>query len=245
MSIKTHFNNQKKYFNKEFSQVSVYTLAAWQKSYVKKIKGYVLERDYKRKTLLDIGTGQGYIAVEMAKLGMHVIACDLSDKAIENLYKYKKQYNLKSIDLLVSNAEEIPLKENSVDYIVCNALLEHLPNEQKAITNWKKILKKNGKVFITVPLSLRYVWPFLWPVTMLYDRRLGHLRRYDAGSLKRKFQLPVEHIFYTGHLAKVFGVIFSSLFGIHKFDQLLETIDEFSQKRAYGANNISIVFKKS
>ena len=244
MNIKTHYKNQKEYFNNEFSQVSTYTLAAWQKSYIEKIKQYVLDSDYRKKTRLDIGTRQGYIAVEMAQLGLNVIACDLSPKAIENLEILKKRLGLKNLKAFVCNAEEIPLKPASVDYIVANALLEHLPYEEKAIANWKSILRKGGRMFITVPLSLKYVWPILWLINIIHDRRLGHLRRYDAQSLKQKISLRVVRIFYTGHIIKVLGAIFSIVFKTKQLDQWLEIEDRKSQFSRYGANNISIIFEK-
>lgn len=244
MNKKTHYKQQLNYFQKEFSAVSRYELAFWKRSYVQKIKEYLLDKDFKNKTLLDIATGSGYVAVEMAKYGVNVIACDMSDQAIANLKKYKKQYSLKNLKLLVCKAENIPLVDNSVDYVVANAILEHIPDEKQVVLEWKRVLRNNGKMFITVPLSLRHIWPFLWLINIFYDKRLGHLRRYDRKSLKEKFQLKVLRVFYTGHLIKVLGAIFSVLTGIHKFDEFLEKQDSKKQDIQYGANNISIIFKK-
>lgn len=243
MNKNAHYRKQLDYFEKEFSAVSRYELAEWQKSYIRKIKKYLLEENFKNKTLLDIATGTGYVAIEMARHGVNVIACDMSEQAIENLRKYKKQFSLKNLELLVCKAEDIPLKDNSVDYIVANAILEHIPDEGQVIFEWKRILKNNGKMFITVPISLKYVWPFLWLINIIYDKRLGHLRRYDLISLKEKFKLKVLKVFYTGHLLKVIGVIVSEMIGTHKFDEFLERVDIKSQNVQYGASNISIIFQ--
>jgi len=244
MDKKTHYKKQLAYYEKEFSTNSEYKLAAWQKRYIDRIKDYLLVKDFKNKTLLDIATGSGYIAIEMAKLGMNVIACDLSPQAIKNLKTYQKELSLRNLELIVCNAEKIPLKDNTVDYILANAILEHMPNEKETIREWKRILKPGGKIFITVPLSLKYVWPFLWLINILYDKRLGHLRRYDLKSLKDKFRLKVFKVFYTGHLVKVFGVIFSELIGTHRFDEFLEKQDSKKQDIQYGANNISVILEK-
>ena len=243
MNKNTHYRKQLNYFQKEFSAVSHYELAAWQKSYIEKIKEYLLDNDFKNKTLLDIATGTGYVAVEMARNGINVIACDMSEQAIENIKKYKKKFSLKNLELLVCRAEDIPLADNSVDYIVANAILEHIPDEKQVVLEWKRVLRSNGKMFITVPLSLKYIWPFLWLINILYDKRLGHLRRYDLKSLKEKFRLKVFKVFYTGHLVKVIGVIFSELIGTHKFDEFLEKQDSKKQDIRYGANNISVIFQ--
>lgn len=112
MNKNTHYKKQLDYFQKEFSGVSRYELAAWQKSYTQKIKEYLLVNDFKNKTLLDVATGSGYVAVEMARYGVNVIACDMSEQAIENLKKYKKQFylnNLKSkINLAVDEFHFMP-----------------------------------------------------------------------------------------------------------------------------------------
>lgn len=243
MDKKAHYRQQLAYFEKEFSINSVYKLAAWQSSYIEKIKKYLLDKDFKGKTLIDIGTGSGYVAIEMAKLGMRVIACDLSPQAIKNLENYKRQYQLKNLKPTVCRAEKIPLKDNAVDYILANAILEHMPNEKQTISEWRRILKPGGKMLITVPLSLKYVWPFLWIINILYDKRLGHLRRYDLKSLKEIFRLKARKVFYTGHLFKVLGVIFSELIGTHRFDEFLEKQDNKKQDIRYGANNISVIFQ--
>jgi len=63
-------------------------------------------------------------------------------------------------------------------------------------------------------------------------------------GLKNKFNLKIEQTFYTGHIFKVVGVILSIILRTHKFDTLLEKVDKIWQDRAYGANNISVIFKK-
>lgn len=244
MDKKRHYKKQLNYFDKEFSEVKEYKLAPWQKTYIKKIKEQLLGKNYKKKTILDIATGSGYIAIEMARMGMKVIACDLSSQAIKNLEKYKKQFKLKNLKLIICKAEKIPLKDESVDYIVANAILEHIPDEKSTIQEWKRVLKKNGTMLITVPLKYRFVWPFFWPLNYIHDKRIGHLRRYDYPTLHNKFQLPIKKHYYTGHLIKVIGAIFSIVFRVSKYDEQYEVIDQKYEKRRYGASNISVIFKK-
>ena len=61
----------------------------------------------------------------MAKLGLNVIATDLTPEAIKNIEKYKKQFKLLNLKIIKSYAEEIPLLDKSVDYIVANAILDN------------------------------------------------------------------------------------------------------------------------
>lgn len=244
MRLKSYHHRQKNFFQKEFSRIKKYQLAPWQKGYIKRIKKYLLTQDSKNKTLIDIGAGSGYVAIEMAKLGMKVIALDLSDKAIANLRKYKKELNLKNLTLIKSLAEKISLPDKSIDYLVANAILEHIPNEKKAISEWKRILKPKGRMFITVPLKFRYLWPFLWPLNFWHDQRFGHLRRYDLESLKKKFSLRVVKYFYTGHLLKTVGAALICVFKLRGIGHWCEQKDEPLLTKCYGASNISVVFEK-
>lgn len=66
--------------------------------------------------------------------------------------------NLLNVDLLpydnvdvICNIENIPFKDNSVDYIINIAVLEHVPNPQKVIAEIHRILKPGGKIYCFIP----------------------------------------------------------------------------------------------
>lgn len=242
MNEKKQHIHQRSYFDKEFAQVQRYKLSAWQKSYVERIKEDMLGKNYKGKSLLDVATGSGYIAIEMAKLGLNVIATDIAPKAINNLNQYKNELLLKNLETKISLAEKLDFPDNSVDYVVANAILEHIPDEKQAVKEWKRVLKNNGKMFITVPLKFRYIYPFLWLPNYIHDKKIGHLRRYDLKSLKSVFRLPVVKIYYSGHLIKILGILIGIILRLDKYDEYFEKLDKKNQNRVYGANNISIVF---
>ena len=241
-NLHPHHTKQLSYFGYEFGHVDKYELESWQKSYIEKVKKYMLGKS-RKKVLIDIASGSGYVAIEMAKFGLNVIAIDLTPEAINNLNKYKKQFSLHSLTIKKCFAEKIPLPDKSVDFIVANAILEHIPNEKEAINEWKRILKPHGKMLITVPLKLRYVWPFLWLVNYLHDKRIGHLRRYDLQNLQEKFKLKVQKVFYTGHLLKVISVIMAFFVKNQKISNFFEKIDIKQENKRYGASNIIVLFE--
>lgn len=245
MNRNNQYKKQLEYFGDEFGNKKEYTLAPWQKRYVEIIKKNMLGRNHKGKTLLDIATGSGYIAIELSKLPLHVIATDLTPQAIVNIEKYKEKFSLSNLRTIKCYAEKIPLPDKSVDYIVANAILEHIPDEKRAIKEWKRILKPYGKMFITVPLRFKYVWPFLWPINYVHDKRIGHLRRYDLNILKKKFNLEVVKYFYTGHLVKIWGIIISLITKESKYDYYFEKLDEEKSHNRYGASNITVIFNNN
>lgn len=240
----TYLNSQKKYFNSEFSKVNSYKLGAWQKKYITRIKKSFLKKDFKNKILIDIAAGHGYVSVEMAKIGLKVTALDISKESIKNITEYKDSFILNNLKVLHSRAEKVPIASKSADYVVANAILEHIPNEKKAINEWLRIIKPGGRLFVTVPLSLKYIWPFFWIINLVHDRRIGHLRRYDLESLTNKFGLKVIKVYYSGHFLKMIWFIVSFFVKNKKIDSLIEKIDVRKSSIKYGSSNISVIFEK-
>lgn len=61
----------------------------------------------------------------------------------------------KGVDQLAS-VYALPFPDNHFDNILCISVLEHLVEPQKAITEMQRVLKKNGKIIVSVP--------FLFPI---------------------------------------------------------------------------------
>ncbi len=237
------------YFTRENASRPGYRLAPWQKNYLENriLPGFGA-RDYRGKLLIDVGTGSGYCAVEFAKMGATVVACDLTPAAVLSLKKTAERLSLDDRILpMACSAEALPVKNGSFDFFILNAILEHLPDDARCLEEVKRITKKESRGFAVVPLSLKYGWPFFWPLNYFHDQRIGHLRRYDQESLAEKFGragFGINRVFYSGHLRKTMGVIFSRLTGIRRWEAKYEEWDRRGAARRFGANNISVWVEK-
>jgi 2-polyprenyl-3-methyl-5-hydroxy-6-metoxy-1,4-benzoquinol methylase len=103
----------------------------------------------KNSQILDVGSGFGIFPFEIKKLGFN-IDCVESDKEMSNFLKRKK-LNLISRDLM-----KVKNLKKKYDLITFNKVLEHfeLTKIIKILRNYKKMLKKNGQIYIEVPDSL-------------------------------------------------------------------------------------------
>jgi len=231
------------YFDNEVKRKPSYILEEWQRSYLKRFKNSIhIPAD---GIIADIGTGEGYMAIELAKRGNIVLACDLNLKSIIKLKKISEKLNLfKNLFFFLCSAEELPIKNNVIDAFIMNAVLEHLPKEKEAIKELERISKNKSYGLITVPLKLKYIWPFLWPVNIIHDKRIGHLRRYDRESLGKKFcNWNFLKVYYTGHLNKVIKIVinkFMKLFDVQK----IEEEDSLEVTHRMGASNICVAISK-
>jgi len=49
------------------------------------------------------------------------------------------------------DAENLPFDDNSFDYVISSHVIEHVPNPIKAFTEWNRVLKKDGIMFMIFP----------------------------------------------------------------------------------------------
>ena len=119
---------------------------------------------------LDVGCGTGAISKALKKF-TKVISCDFSDESV----RYSKIRN-PDIEVIRGNAESLAFKSNMFDVLVSSDLLEHVENDNKAMKEFNRVLKKDGKLILTVP-----AFQFLWSKD---DVSLGHHRRYTKNQIR-------------------------------------------------------------
>ena len=87
--------------------------------------------------ILDLGCGEGTLAVEIEKSGASVVAVDLSESMVEKTQE-------KGIEAYVTSATELPF-ENEFDAVFSNAVLHWVQEPETAIKKIAKALKADGR----------------------------------------------------------------------------------------------------
>jgi ubiquinone/menaquinone biosynthesis C-methylase UbiE len=108
-------------------------------------------REYcKGKTVLDIPCGVGW-GTSLLKGSPFMIGVDISSEAIDYA---KKHYENERRKFYVGNMQSIPLREDSVDVVVCLEGFEHVSKDIGArfIKESKRILRLNGLLIMTCPV---------------------------------------------------------------------------------------------
>lgn len=111
-----------------------------------RIKRYIESLNKIPKTsgiLLDAGCGSGNFSKwKMANTFDMYLKIGLDLNPFDN----------KNLDYLVcGNLYRLPFKENLVDVIVCEFVAEHVENPKVMISEFHRIVKKNGSVFFITP----------------------------------------------------------------------------------------------
>lgn len=97
--------------------------------------------------VLDVGCGTCEIGLLFAEMGHHVTGLDLSDKM---LAKAREKASRRGFDSIFKkgDAENPPFEAETFDVVVNRHLLWTLPHPDTAVENWKKVLKKGGKLIV-------------------------------------------------------------------------------------------------
>ncbi len=156
----------------------------------------------KDKKVLDVGCGGGILSESMAQLGAEVTGLDQSEIAIKIAQLHTKESNL-SIDYKLLNIEEF-LKKNKIKYdvITCLEMVEHVPNPASIIEACSKLLKKNGrlylstinrnpKAFLFAIIGAEYVLKMLPKGTHQYDK---FIRPDEIQTWSTRFGLKITDI---------------------------------------------------
>jgi SAM-dependent methyltransferase len=96
-------------------------------------------------------------------------------------------------ELLLADVCDLPIEDDSVDAVLSANLLEHVPDDTKALGEFHRILRPGGIAAIVIPAGPR--------TYDYYDKFLGHERRYARGELARK--AAGFEILHDSHLGAV------------------------------------------
>lgn len=81
------------------------------------------------------------------------------EQCFYKLFKNLKKVNYTTFDLNSPLADikgdicNLPFKENSFDFILCNHVLEHINDDNKAMKELYRVLNKNGTAILQVPIN--------------------------------------------------------------------------------------------
>ena len=104
--------------------------------------------------VLEIGCGYGFHAEMILKNSKpkNYTAIDITTEAIEATKKRLelKRFNMENVKLINADAENLPIKDDTLDVIWSWGVIHHSLNTEKIISEIYRTLKKNGKFKIMI-----------------------------------------------------------------------------------------------
>lgn len=136
------------------------------------IDKYFNEFDYSKLDCLDIGTADGLMLSKLNNIFKFNRAIGI--EMAEELIKTNKD---KSIKLEIGDVENLHFDNDSFDIIVACAIIEHVDDPRKMLSECYRVLRKNGILIITTPN------PF-------HDEIATKIKYFKEGNHIESFPLP-------------------------------------------------------
>lgn len=105
------------------------------------------KEEIKNKWVLDAGCGAGRFLDAVSNSEAEIVGIDISsaiDAAKKNLE------GKKNIHFIQASIYDMPFKKGTFDFCYCIGVIQHTPNPQKSIRSITEIVKKEGKIAVTI-----------------------------------------------------------------------------------------------
>jgi len=131
--------------------------------------------------VLDLGCGMGRFVAAARDAGADVVGVDIAERALERARRVAPGADLR----LVSDDGTLPLGHGEVDLVWCSEVLEHVPDTAGFLTEVRRVLRRGGRLLLTVPDHgrLKRTLLALARYEPHYDPLGQHLRFYSRRSL--------------------------------------------------------------
>ena len=107
------------------------------------------------------------------------------EQAFYKLFRNQKNIDYTTTDLYSPLADvkadicNLPFEDNTYDYIFCNHVLEHIPDDTKAMNELFRILKPNGMAILQIPQDLSRAKTFSDDTILNQKERAKIFGQYD------------------------------------------------------------------
>jgi ubiquinone/menaquinone biosynthesis C-methylase UbiE len=97
--------------------------------------------------VLEVAPGPGFLSIELAKRGLHVQAVDISKTMVE-LARKNAAAERAAVTFMHGNAAELPVRKESVDFVVCRAAFKNFTEPVKAMREMLRVLRPGGTALL-------------------------------------------------------------------------------------------------
>ena len=184
--------------------------------------------DTKDMSILELGCGIGYQSAMLASISKSVIATDLPNESVADhapgmdaAARLHKQLAIDNVKLIPCSAEELPFEDDSMDMVFSSHVLEHIPNQKKALEEIYRVLKPGGYHVCIVPVRFEKLYAFisfysylvkasLTRIKKIFSKSKAHTindsnllnKKANNPSILRSFPFPPPHGYSSHFLAE-------------------------------------------
>lgn len=101
-------------------------------------------------TVLDIGTGRGFTAIELARRGAGVTTVDVSEEMLKSAYLNAVDKGVaEKIEFHLMDGGDLPFEEGSFEVVTMINVLHHLENPDEVLPEIARVLMPGGRLVVS------------------------------------------------------------------------------------------------
>ena len=164
-------------------------------------------------SVIDVGCGAGRHSFEAFRRGADVVAFDQDvaelnnvDAILQAMQQQGEAPASAKAEAVKGDALDLPYDDGTFDFVIASEILEHVPQDDRAIDELIRVLKPGGRLAVTVPRWLPE--KVCWILSDEYHANEGgHIRIYHADQLRGKVEargLRFDHVHHAHALHSPF-----------------------------------------
>ena len=100
--------------------------------------------------VLDIGTGRGFTAVELARRGADVTTLDMSEEMLKSAWLHAVDTGVaEKIEFYLTDGGDLPFEEGSFEVVTMINVLHHLENPDAVLPEIARVLMPGGRLVVS------------------------------------------------------------------------------------------------
>jgi ubiquinone/menaquinone biosynthesis C-methylase UbiE len=138
----------------------------------------ILHRGIKRGKVLDIGTGSGRLAIELAKArggDFEIIGLDISEDMLERARENAREAQVEDkIQFVLATAADLPFPDHSFDLVMSYASLHHWFQPGEVFNEAQRVTRNGGNFIIRDNQRVygnRFWEIFIWLISRFMNKR--------------------------------------------------------------------------
>lgn len=175
--------------------------------FAEQLRWVLAQQDWRDQRVLDISTGKGRFAVNLAARGADVTALDIAPQMLALAQRAADEHGV-GVQFLQADAEQLPFADAAFDVALCMEAIMHVPHPQRLLDEMARVTRPGGKVILS--MTNRWRLNALGEAPGALYRRLGlaqqpttprYMWHYSASEFKRFFEragLTIERLHGQG-----------------------------------------------
>ena len=138
--------------------------------------------------VLDIATGNGFLAFELADRVSEVIGCDITRDMIDTAEVIRDERKLNNVTFKMMDAESLGFDDGFFDIVSCRFAFHHFTNPGKVMSEMVRVCKNGGTIVLVDGLSSEDAVKSKYHNEIEQIRDPSHVRRYPQSELEGMFR---------------------------------------------------------